>query len=81
MGLKITIKKEYGILVKPATAWNPQANYIIERIHRVLANLICTFGQEKNYIDEDDPWKGILAAADYDFRSTFHTPNKNHLAN
>ena len=31
---------------------------------------------DKKYVDEDDPWKGILAAADFSILSKFHTTNK-----
>ena len=72
------IEEEYVILTKPATAGNPQAESIIKRIHQLLANLILTFDLDKNYADEDEPWKLILLAAAFSIRSTFHPPNKNH---
>ena len=50
---KTLIEEEYGIIAKPEIAGNPQAYYIIKRIHQVLANLICTFDMGKNYVDED----------------------------
>ena len=56
------IREEYGIKAKPITARNPQANAIVERIHQVIGNIIRTFELEDNYLDEDDPWKGILSA-------------------
>ena len=37
------IEKEYGMKTKPASSGNPQANAIIERIHRLLGNLIRYF--------------------------------------
>ena len=70
------IEEEYVILTKPATAGNPQANSFIERTHKVLANLIRTFEMDQKYVDEDNPWKGILSAADFSIRSTFHTTTK-----
>src|SRR5688500_9689204 len=51
---------DYGIKRKPITVRNPQANAIVERIHQVIANMVRTFELETNYLDEDDPWKGIL---------------------
>ena len=27
---------------------------------------------QNNYLDEDDPWSGILAATDFSVRSTYH---------
>jgi transposase InsO family protein len=56
------IKKDYGIKGKPITVRNPQANAIVERIHQVIGNIIRTFELEGNYLDEEDPWKGILSA-------------------
>ena len=57
-----TIKEDYGIKAKPRSVRNPQANAIVERIHQVIGNIIRTFELEDNYLDEDDPWKGILSA-------------------
>ena len=57
----IIIKYEYEIKAKCASTKNPQANSILERIHQVIVNLIWTSNLKNNYIDEDDPWSGILA--------------------
>ena len=67
------IKDDYWIKNKPITVRNHQANAIVERIHQVIANIIRTFELEDNYLDEDDPWKGILSATAFAVRSTFHT--------
>ena len=67
------IKDDYGVKAKPITVRNPQANAIVERIHQVIGNIIRTFKLEDNYLDEDDPWKGILSATAFAVRSTFHT--------
>ena len=67
------IKKDYGITAKPITVRNPQANAIVERVHQVIGNIIRTFELEDNYLDEDDPWKGILSATAFAVRSTYHT--------
>ena len=37
------IEIEYGITAKPITSWNPNADAILEQIHQVLVNLVCTF--------------------------------------
>ena len=40
------------------------SNAILERIHLVLGNLVQTFNiSTQTYIDKDEPWTGILAAA------------------
>jgi hypothetical protein len=67
---------DYGIKRKPISVRNPQANAIVERIHQVIANMIRTFDLENNYLEEDDPWKGILSATAFAVRSTYHTTLK-----
>ena len=71
------IKNDYGVKGKPITVRNPQANAIVERVHQVIGNMIRTFELESNYLDEDDPWKGILSATAFAVRSTFHTTLQN----
>ena len=47
---------------------------MIERVHPMLGNLIQSFELQNNpYIDMDDPWSGILAAALFAMCSTYHT--------
>ena len=67
------VQNEYGIKAKPITVRNPQANAIVERVHQVIGNMIRTFELEQNYLDETDPWGGILAATAFAVRSTYHT--------
>ncbi len=55
-----------GILAKPASDYNPQANAIIEREHQVLGNALRTFALENS----KEPF---LRATAYAIRSTFHT--------
>jgi len=64
---------DYGIKRKPITVRNPQANAICERVHQVIGNIIRTFELQTNYLDEDDPWKGILSATAFAIRCTYHT--------
>ena len=67
------VEKEYGIKTKPITTRNPQANAIIERVHQTLGNVIRTFELQDNYLDEEDPWAGVLSAAAFAVRATYHT--------
>ena len=67
------INNDNGIKGKPITVRNPKANAIVERVHQVIGNIIRTFELESNYLDEDNPWKGILSATAFAVRSTFHT--------
>ena len=68
--IKYLIKTEYGITVKPITSGNTTPNAILEWIHQVLGNLVWTFNISKTYVDEDDPWLVILAAAAFGICST-----------
>jgi transposase InsO family protein len=66
------IKEDYAVKAKPITVRNPQASAIVERVHQVIGNIIRTFELESNYLDEDNPWKGILSATAFVVRSTSH---------
>ena len=47
------------------------SNAILERIHLVLGNLVQTFNiSTKTYIDKNDLWTGILAAAAFAISTT-----------
>ncbi len=70
---KDLLKEDYKREHKFITTRNPQANAILERIHQTLGNLIRTFELQDNYLDETDPWKGIISAAAFAVRSTYHT--------
>ena len=73
-GFTKCIKEEYNVKVKPTTVRNPQANSILERIHQVIGNMIKTFQiYNRDDMDEEDPWSGILAAVMFALRSTYHT--------
>ena len=55
---------DYRIKRKIMSTQNPQANAIVERVHQMLGNLIWSFELQDNpYLDLDDVWSGILAAA------------------
>ena len=62
---------KYGITYKPSTLVNPMSNAVLERIHQVLGNLVQTLSiSTQPYVDENDPWTGILAAAAFAILST-----------
>jgi transposase InsO family protein len=71
------IKEDYGVKAKLVAVRNPQANAIVERVHQGIGNIIQTFELENNYLDDNDPWKGILSATAFAVRSTFHTMLQN----
>ena len=50
-------------------------NAVLERIHQVLGNLVRTFKiSTQTYVDEDEPWTGILAASAFAIFSTTNIP-------
>ena len=67
------IADDYGITKRPITVRNPQANSIIERIHQTLGNIIRTFELHNDSDVTQDTWKGILSAAMFAVRATYHT--------
>ena len=46
------------------------SNAILEQIHKSLGNLLQDCNIIQIYVDEDDPWSGILAAAESSINST-----------
>ena len=64
----------YGIKRKIVSTRNPQANAIVEHAHQMLRNLIRSFELQDNpYLDTDDPWSGILAAAAFALNVSYHS--------
>ncbi len=68
---KRMIREDYGVKKKPITARNPQANAIIERVHKTIGDMIRTMQLQD--MEEEDPIDGILAAVAFGIRATFHT--------
>ena len=66
------IENEYGIKTKPASPGKQQENAIIEIIHLVIGNLAHTYNLQETYIDDANPWIGILATSAFAVRSTYH---------
>ena len=70
-------------LIGPYKIWTKKCGHkipklrcamMIECAHQMLRNLIRNFELQDNpYIDMDDPWSGILAAAAFAMCSTYHT--------
>jgi hypothetical protein len=51
----------------------PWPTIIIEHVHQTIGNIIRTFQAQDNYLDENDPWEGILTATMFAMRATYHT--------
>ena len=57
------------------------SNAVLERINQVLGNLVQNFNISQTYVDEDDPWMGILATATFAIisitkRKKFYSPGQ-----
>ena len=46
------------------------SNAVLELIHQVLGNLVQTLNTSQTYFDKNDPWTGILDAAEFEIFST-----------
>ena len=66
------IEDKYGTKNKPDSFENPQVNATIDIIHQVLGNLVRTYNLQETYVDDVDPFMGILVAAAFAVQSTYH---------
>ena len=67
---------EYRITTKPRNLGNLMYNAALERIQQILGNPIQTFDiSNRTYVDENDPWTGILAAAAFTIHSKTYRQN------
>ena len=46
------------------------SNATLERIHQVLVKIVHTFNISQTYVGKNDPWTGILDAAEFENFST-----------
>ena len=68
------VKKVYHIKRKGITTRNPQANAILERVHKTIGDIIRTFEVYDSEIEnEDDVWAGVLSATMFAIQATCHT--------
>jgi hypothetical protein len=67
------IEEYYGVTKRGTTTRNPQANSILGRIHQTLGNIIWTFELHKSDLTTEDSWSGIVSAAMFALRATYHT--------
>ena len=74
---KTMIQADYSITVNHITSRNPQANFILERVHQTIGNIICTFKVQDMILDDENPWDGILASTLFALCATVHTTTRN----
>jgi transposase InsO family protein len=67
------LKDDYGIVRKPITTRNPQANAMVERAHQTIHNLIRSqqIRGKSDLVGGD--WSGLLSAVGFAMRATVHT--------
>jgi transposase InsO family protein len=66
------LKDDYGIVRKPITTRNPQANAMVERAHQTIHNLIRSqqIRGKSDLVGGD--WSGLLSAVGFAMRATVH---------
>jgi Integrase zinc binding domain len=62
----------YGVIAKPTTIKNPQANAFVERIHQVIGDSIRTMELHKRKFD-DTTVNAILQNVAYGLQATYHS--------
>ena len=72
-GMFDVLMRNYGMIRKATTKYNPQSNGIVERVHAVLNDILRTFELEERELYEADPWTEFLSAAAFAIRATYHT--------
>ncbi len=65
--------KTYGVKRKPTSIKNPQANAILERIHAVFINMLCTAKLDMAKLVNASDINIFLSDAAWAIRSTHHT--------
>jgi transposase InsO family protein len=65
--------KNFGLVPKTITSYNPQGNSMIERVHATLGNMLRAFELENQDLNDSDPWTSFLNSAAWALRSTYHT--------
>ena len=71
------LKEDYGIHKKLITTRNPQANAIVERVHKEIHSLVATMEiKDKRDLDDHFGWTGILSAVRAAVRATVHTTTR-----
>jgi hypothetical protein len=63
----------YDIQAKPTTSHNPQANAIIEQVHKVVNDMLRSFDLKQESWEEDNPFDDFLQPTAWAIRSTYHT--------
>ena len=65
-----TLCKRWNIKPEPITVKNPQANAIVEHLHKLMGDMLrCALSRHHQH---DDPAADLLSAAAYGVQATVH---------
>ena len=59
---KTMIQADHGILVKYIASRKPQANFILERVHQIIFNILHIFKVQDKVLNDENPLDEILAS-------------------
>ena len=78
MGEVISLMRDdYNIIRKPITSRNPQANSIVERVHKTLNEMVRTKGiKDSRDLDPTYGWAGVISALQFGVNATIHTTTR-----
>ena len=71
----------YGIKAKPTTYHNPQANAIIERVHKVANDMLRSFDLKNEYLEEVNPFDYFLQSTAWSIRIPITQHCRQHPVN
>ena len=66
---------------KTASPGKPQSKVTIERLHKLLGNLVRTYNLKEAYVDDVDPFMGILSEAAFAAQSIYHRMKEKSRSN
>ena len=72
----LPLLRDFSIKPTPTTIKNTQANAILERVHQVLGDMLCTKNLQQYDFDALNPWSDILASVAWTICSTHHSTSK-----
>ena len=69
-----TLCAEYSIQMKPTSIKNLQANSVLEHVHQVVGNMLCSqLMDDQEEWDAHDPFGEILSGIAWAIHSSYHT--------
>ena len=64
--------KTYGIKPKRIKVKNPQANAVLDRVHQIVGDMLCTKDLEVYPFNIEDPWTEILSSVAWAINGSYH---------